>query len=140
MLTNPPQSVPAGVPDASGRLVVVNLNHLHLRVRDVARSIDFYRQYFGLEVHMYHGDVAFMTDAVRFDLALAPDPDDATDVGQMPPWWHFGFRLDSADEVRRAYQRMALAVTVIEPLTEEDGMVSFRCADPDGYSIEVYWE
>jgi hypothetical protein len=30
--------------------------------------------------------------------------------------------------------------TITEALVEEEDLVFFRCADPDGYSIEVYWE
>ena len=29
---------------------------------------------------------------------------------------------------------------LIAPLAEEEGFVWFRCADPDGHAIEVYWE
>jgi hypothetical protein len=31
-------------------------------------------------------------------------------------------------------------VVILKPLYQDDDLVSFRCADPDGYAIEIYWE
>jgi len=53
---------------------------------------------------------------------------------------HFGFHLDSGAEVREALQRVrADGVEIIEHDDDSDG-VSFKCVDPDGHRIEVYWE
>jgi catechol 2,3-dioxygenase-like lactoylglutathione lyase family enzyme len=50
------------------------------------------------------------------------------------------FHLDSGAEVREALQRVrADGVEIIEHDDDSDG-VSFRCVDPDGRRIEVYWE
>ncbi|MEM9492065.1 MAG: VOC family protein [Myxococcota bacterium] len=115
----------------------MQLNHLHLRVRDVAVARRFYSEYFDMREHAQHGDVLFMTDDARCDLALAP----AEQVEALPAWFHFGFRLDDPDRVRALYARMSTAgVTIVCELEDEPAQVSFRCADPDGYTIEIYWE
>ena len=31
-------------------------------------------------------------------------------------------------------------VPMRQPISRGDDFVSFRCLDPDGYDIEVYWE
>ncbi len=60
---------------------------------------------------------------------------------RLPPWFHFGFRLADAKAVRSLHARMASeGVEIRAPLQEAPGFVFFRCADPDGYEIEVYWE
>jgi hypothetical protein len=33
----------------------------------------------------------------------------------------------------------AAGVPIVKPLFESETLVSFRCADPDAYPIEVYW-
>ena len=115
----------------------MNLTHLHLHVHDVARARRFYEEYFGLRVHVWHGEILFMRDAAGFDLALAP----SAAVPPLPDWLHFGFRLADAESVRALYRRLvAAAVPVVHALVDESDFVSFRCADPDGYTIEVYWE
>jgi catechol 2,3-dioxygenase-like lactoylglutathione lyase family enzyme len=114
-----------------------NLNHLHLHVRDVERSQRFYEHHFGLREHVRHGEIVFLCDDRGFDLALAPDADPAA----LPAWFHFGFRLDRKEAVRDSHRRMAEAgVALTRPLLDEPGYITFQCADPDGYRIEVYWE
>lgn len=115
----------------------VDLNHLHLHVRDQARSTAFYEDWFGFREHMRHGDLLFLRNGDDFDLALAPDPE-----GQnLPGWFHFGFRLPSPDGVRELHARMTEAgIPQAKPLYEDDTLVSFTCYDPDGYRVEVYWE
>ena len=114
----------------------MQLNHLHLHVASVERARDFYAGFFGLTEHVWHEDVLFMRDGGGLDLALAPGPAD-----DMPPWFHFGFRLDDAAAVRTLHERMSAdGVDLRHPLTDDGDMVWFRCADPDGHAIEVYWE
>jgi catechol 2,3-dioxygenase-like lactoylglutathione lyase family enzyme len=56
------------------------------------------------------------------------------------PFMHFGFHLDGGDEVRAVLARIrADGVEVIEHDDDADG-VSFKCVDPDGHRVEVYWE
>lgn len=116
---------------------LMQLNHLHLHVEDVERSRAFYERFFGLREHVRHGKILFMTDDARFDLALAPSPH----VEDLPAWFHFRFRLSTGEDVRRLFELMqAGGARIIQALEEADDFVFFRCADPDGYLIEVYWE
>jgi catechol-2,3-dioxygenase len=53
---------------------------------------------------------------------------------------HFGFRLDAPADVRAALTRVRNGgIEIIEHDDEEDS-VSFKCLDPDGHRVEVYWE
>jgi catechol 2,3-dioxygenase-like lactoylglutathione lyase family enzyme len=115
----------------------MDLNHLHLKVRSVEAAKAFYARWFGLSEHVWHGDMVFMRDGSGMDLALAP----AAEPAAMPEWFHFGFRLERAPAVEALHDALVGAgVPITEPLMREPDLVSFRCADPDGYSIEVYWE
>jgi catechol 2,3-dioxygenase-like lactoylglutathione lyase family enzyme len=112
------------------------LNHLHLHVASVERARDFYHRWFGLQPQGMHGDVLFMRDDGGLDLALAPGPRD-----ELPPWFHFGFRLESSEAVRALHDRLAGAgAELAATLSEETDFVWFRCRDPDDHLIEVYWE
>ena len=115
----------------------MNLKHLHLHVRDRPAAEAFYRDWFGLATTRRGERISFLTDDAGFDLALMDD--EAPDA--MPPWFHFGFRLDSALDVTTLHRRMRDAlVRIAKPLYEDESLVSFRCADPDGYVIEVHWQ
>jgi catechol-2,3-dioxygenase len=115
----------------------MSLLHLHLHVRDRNAAEAFYSRWFGMTVARRGASLTFMTDDAGFELALADDPDPPA----MPPWFHFGYRLASGRAVADLYQRMsACGVPLPKELYEESSLVSFRCADPEGYAIEVYWE
>ena len=115
----------------------MNLNHLHLHVLSTERAMAFYGRHFGLREHVRHGEIVFLRDGAGMDLALAA----AAKADPMPPWFHFGFRLDSPEAVEALHSAMAQdGVPIADPLTTEEGVTSFRCRDPDGYLIEVYWE
>jgi catechol 2,3-dioxygenase-like lactoylglutathione lyase family enzyme len=115
----------------------MNLNHLHLQVRSTARATAFYARHFGLREFMRHGEVVFLRDTAGMDLALAP----ADGPAAMPPWFHFGFRQDSVAEVEALHAALvADGAPIVEPLEHDAESASFRCRDPDGYLIEVYWE
>ena len=115
----------------------MQVNHLHLHVRDIEQSEAFYARWFGFERHVTHGEILFLRDAGGLDLALAPDPEPAA----LPPWFHFGFRLPSGDAVRALRAEMLDAeVVMATELFDYEDLVSFRCRDPDGYAIEIYWE
>jgi catechol 2,3-dioxygenase-like lactoylglutathione lyase family enzyme len=114
----------------------MQLNHLHLHVASVEAARAYYAGYFGLRNHVWHDQILFMRDDGGMDLALAPGPKD-----EMPPWFHFGFRLDDASAVAALHARMAAdGEVLLHPLNDDGDMVWFRCADPDGHAIEVYWE
>jgi catechol 2,3-dioxygenase-like lactoylglutathione lyase family enzyme len=117
--------------------MAMNLNHLHLQVRSIERSMAFYGRHFGLREFMRHGDVMFLRDGAGMDLALAP----AEVPTAMPPWFHFGFRQGSAAEVEALHAALAAeGAPIAEPLEQDESFASFRCRDPDGYLIEIYWE
>ncbi|HLK26881.1 MAG TPA: VOC family protein [Caulobacteraceae bacterium] len=115
----------------------MNINHLHLKVRAVEPARAFYARFFGMRDHVWHGEMLFMRDEAGMDLALAPEPA----AEPLPAWFHFGFRLGDADAVRALHDRMAAeGAPITEPLTVAEDLTFFRCADPDGHSIEVYFE
>lgn len=115
----------------------MDINHLHLHVKDVERSKRFYESWIGLRENVRHGEILFLRSDEGFDLALAPDPAPQA----MPTWFHFGFRLPEKRAVLDLYDRMrASNVAIQKELYEDDELASFRCLDPDGYAIEIYWE
>ncbi len=115
----------------------MNINHLHLKVRSVERARSFYQRFFGLRDFVWHGDMLFMRDGAGMDLALAP----TTEPTSAPEWFHLGFRLDAAEQVEELYADLnSSQVPIRHPLVREDDLVSFRCEDPDGYGVEIYWE
>jgi catechol 2,3-dioxygenase-like lactoylglutathione lyase family enzyme len=117
----------------------MRLSHLALSVRDQQRSRRFYETYFGFDAgpaQRYDDGVLIIRNADGFDLALAADPD----PGPLPPFVHFGFRLADPAAVRALLARVVADGVVVVEQAWEPTLVSFKCLDPDGYVVEVYWE
>jgi catechol 2,3-dioxygenase-like lactoylglutathione lyase family enzyme len=114
----------------------MRLQHLALVVHDLGRARRFYEQHFGFVRHDWQGDIMFLRDADDFSLVLQK--------GEHPPnpgaFHHFGFRVESRERVKEHRQRLVDAgVPIIEDV-DEPGLVSFKCTDPDGYTVEVSFE
>lgn len=117
----------------------MQLAHLGLPVTDLKRSVAFYATYFGFDhatAQQYPDGTAIVRNADGFDLALHPVSQNVV----QPEFLHFGFHVADPDAVRRLLALLRDdGVTIIET-DEEPELVSFKCADPDGHRIEVYWE
>ncbi|HEX6310517.1 MAG TPA: VOC family protein [Acidimicrobiia bacterium] len=117
----------------------MDLNHLNLRVRDAAACRDFYVRHFGFVPAFEAEGGYFVRNAERFLLALVP----AEHHRPLPEGFHIGFCLSSPGEVERLHEDLAAAgvrVTGVEDLRPEEDYVTFRCWDPDGTEVEVFWD
>jgi catechol 2,3-dioxygenase-like lactoylglutathione lyase family enzyme len=117
----------------------VDLNHLNLRVRDAAACRDFYQAYFGFRPAFEADGGYFVRNDDDFVLALIP----VNRHQPLPDGFHIGFGLDDADAVVAFHDRIAAStaqVGEIEDYRPDEGYVTFRCWDPNGTEIEVFWE
>jgi catechol 2,3-dioxygenase-like lactoylglutathione lyase family enzyme len=112
----------------------VALNHVALTVSDRDRSAEFYDLHFGLVERVHEDDhLLILGDGSGGLLALSR----GTPPTPLPRTNHFGFLLDSADEVRAARARFA-AAGLEETEWQEGGPIRVQVLDPDGYRVEVY--
>jgi len=109
----------------------VNIDHLNLRVHDAAACRAFYEAHFGFRL-AFEADDGFL-------LALVP----AAPHQPLPDGFHVGFTMPSADEVERLHRALSAASVPVGMLDDErpvEAYVTFRCWDPDGTEIEVFWQ
>jgi len=117
----------------------MDLNHLNLRVRDAAACRDFYQEHFGFRPAFEADGGFFVRNDDGFLLALIP----IESHRELPEGFHIGFGLGSADEVtalHAALRSASVDAADIEDLRPDEEYVTFRCHDPDGTEIEVFWE
>ena len=117
----------------------MDLNHLNLRVRDAAACRDFYQAHFGFRPAFEADGGYFIRNDDGFLLALIPaDPHQV-----LPDGFHVGFGLGGADAVMSLHAALSGAgvrVADIQDFRPGEDYVTFRCWDPDGTEIEVFWE
>ena len=118
---------------------VVDLNHLNLRVRDPAACRDFYQVHFEFRPAFETDGGYFVRNDDGFLLALIP-----TEAHQpLPDGFHIGFRIDTPQHVAAQRDQLVaggMRVSDLEDHRPAEAYVTFRCWDPDGTEIEVFWE
>ena len=113
----------------------MRLNHVALTVSDRERSAAFYAEHFGLTKRVHDDEHLLILAAPDGSLLALSEGEPA--AAQLPRMNHFGFQLESADEVHAARERFS-ASGVAETEWQEYGPVRVQVADPDGYRVEVY--
>jgi catechol 2,3-dioxygenase-like lactoylglutathione lyase family enzyme len=117
----------------------MDLNHLNLRVRDAAACRDFYQDHFGFRPAFEADGGYFVRNDDDFVLALIP----VAPHQPLPDGFHIGFGLDDAEAVLAKHAALAAADVTVGEIEDErpaEDYVTFRCWDPDGTVIEVFWE
>jgi catechol 2,3-dioxygenase-like lactoylglutathione lyase family enzyme len=117
----------------------MHFNHLGLPVRDERRSQQFYTAYFGFDpatVQQYPDGTVIIRNADGFDLALHP----VEHIESLPAFLHAGFKAAEAADVGALLDRMEADGIPILERNDEPAYTAFKCLDPDGHRIEVYWE
>lgn len=117
----------------------MHFNHLGLPVRDERRSLQFYSAYFGFDpasAQKYPDGTVIIRNADGFDLALHQ----VADFESLPEFLHAGFKAAAPADVRTLLERMEASGIPIIDRDDEAAYKAFKCLDPDGHRIEVYWE
>ena len=114
------------------------LTHLSLSVADPERSLAFYTQLFG--VREYHRE----EDSIQ---ALGPGAHDVlvferrSSHGVAGGIDHFGFRLTASADVHDAAQQAeAAGAKILRQGEFSPGFPYLFIEDPDGYTIEIWYE
>ena len=120
---------------------LLGLRHVALNVRDVRRSVEFYREVFGMQVEWEPDpDNVYLTSGGQDNLAIHKLPE-----GQEPDpiqmVHHVGFVVGHPEDVdtlaARAHERGIPFVHSLK--THRDGARSFYIQDPDGLVIQVLY-
>ncbi len=115
----------------------MTLNHINLTVPDVAKSRDFFVNYFGFKSVADRGrDVlAILVDDARLVLTL--NNFGKTAEVTYPDAFHIGFMLDSREKVDAMYERLHADGFADSPPREFHGAWTFYFTAPGGFTIEV---
>lgn len=119
-------------------LSAMDLNHLNLRVRDPAACRDFYQRHFAFRQAFEADGGYFVRNDDKFLLALVP----AAAHQPLPDGVHIGFGLggpEAVTELHRSLEATGVRTTAVEDFRPEEAYVTFRCWDPDGTEVEVFW-
>ena len=117
------------------------MRHIALRVREIKRSREFYRENFGMEV-VWEPDPenVYLSSGVD-NLALHELPKGA-EPSQEQQLDHLGFVVESIAKVQELEKEFrGRGVKILHSFKlHRDGSASFYCTDPDGIVIQMLYE
>ncbi|WP_135533622.1 MULTISPECIES: VOC family protein [Halostella] len=114
------------------------VGHVHLKVRDVSRSVQFYTDVLGLEVEDEYGQFAFLSwGKHHHDVALQGVGEDAPGPGPGIGLYHAAFEVETADALRAVYRRLRDREVTVTPVDHGISKALYF-DDPDGNGMEVY--
>lgn len=122
------------------RPIILGLRHVALNVRDVQRSVTFYRNVFGMEVEWEPDpDNVYLTSGSD-NLAIHKLPEGA-EPSPVQNVHHIGFIVKTMADVDAVAARVeGQGIPLVHPLkTHRDGARSFYFKDPDGVLIQVLY-
>jgi catechol 2,3-dioxygenase len=119
------------------------LGHVVFYVKDLERSLGFYRDLLGFKEvgRIFNGAAAALTSGrTHHELLLiqvgdAPGPSS----GRRRGLYHIGIKVgDSLDELRRAKHELEQAGILIDGMSDHAVSQSLYLKDPDGNEVELY--
>lgn len=116
------------------------LTHIHLVVRDMERSLRFYRSVFGMEEQFRVGPhmVFLSTPGSRDLITLNQDEAERAKAGDNGGIAHFGFNLLGGADLGAAVAEVEQAGgTLLSRGEHAPGVPFVYVTDPDGYVIEL---
>ena len=122
------------MPDAS------DLGHVHLRVRDLERAVEFYADLLGLSVSERHRGYAFLTFGDHHhDLALQEVGPEASGPSGDVGLYHAAFEVDTPGALAATYEHLRERNVQVTPVDHGISKALYF-DDPDGNGVEVYWD
>ena len=116
------------------------LMHIHLLVKDLGRSLKFYKSVFGMEEKYRIGkDMVFLSTPGSSDLiTLHEDPAKPELLGKSGGIEHFGFQLAENTNLDEAIHEVKRAGGKLLSRGDHGGKHPYAyVSDPDGYVIEL---
>ena len=128
------ERVPAGV----------EIGHVHLKVADLDRAIDFYHGVLGFDIVQRMGDSAAFLSAGGYHHHIglntwesrngAPPPRRATGL------YHFAIRYPDRAALAEALRRLIEAGVPLEGASDHGVSEALYLRDPDDNGLELYWD
>jgi catechol 2,3-dioxygenase len=122
----------------------VDIGHVHLKVADIDRSLDFYCGVLGFELQQRLGDEAAFVSAGGYHHHIglntwrsrggSPPPPNSTGL------FHFAIRYPTRAALADALRRLSRAGLPLSGASDHGVSEALYFADPDGNGIELYWD
>jgi catechol 2,3-dioxygenase len=120
------------------------IGHVHLKVSDLERALDFYCRVLGFELMQRYGESAAFVSAGGYHHHIGlntwlskgapPPPTRATGL------YHVAILYPSRADLARALRQLVEARIAIDGASDHGVSEAIYLRDPDGNGLELYWD
>jgi catechol 2,3-dioxygenase len=133
------------LPDAANPLDPrVRIGHVHLKVADLERALDFYCGVLGFELMQRHGNEAAFVSAGGYHHHIGLNTWESAGGTSPPPGstglYHFAILYPSRLELANALRRLLAAEIPLDGASDHGVSEALYLRDPDNNGVELYWD
>ena len=122
----------------------VDIGHIHLKVADIDRAIDFYCGVLGFEIQQRLGDEAAFVSAGGYHHHIGFNTWQSRGGSPPPPGstglFHAAIRYPTRRALADALRRLTEAGIRIGGASDHGVSEALYLSDPDGNGLELYWD
>ena len=119
-----------------------SIGHVHLKVADLKRSVQFYTEILGFDVMTRMGNSAAFLSAGGYHHHIGLNTWESANGNQPPQGstglYHFAILVPSRKELARAFKRLTEHDYPVEGASDHGVSEAIYLKDPDGNGIEIY--
>jgi catechol 2,3-dioxygenase len=133
------------LPDAANPLDPrVRIGHVHLKVADLERALDFYCGVLGFELMQRQGNEAAFVSAGGYHHHIGLNTWESAGGTSPPPGrtglYHFAILYPSRLELANALRRLLAAEIPLDGASDHGVSEALYLRDPDNNGVELYWD
>ena len=122
----------------------VRIGHVHLKVANLQRALDFYCNVLGFELTQRYGEEAAFVSAGGYHHHIGLNTWESRD-GSAPPkgttgLYHFAILYPTRAALADTLRRLTQANISLEGASDHGVSEALYLSDPDGNGIELYWD
>jgi catechol 2,3-dioxygenase len=122
----------------------VDIGHVHLKVADIGRALDFYTGVLGFEVQQRLGDQAAFVSAGGYHHHIGLNTWESRGGGPPPPGttglYHVAIRYPTRRALAGALRRILDAGIQLDGASDHGVSEALYLRDPDENGVELYWD
>jgi catechol 2,3-dioxygenase len=140
MTHSPPADRPGNTPVDPG----VRIGHVHLKVADLSRALDFYCGVLGFELTQRYGEQAAFVSAGGYHHHIGLNTWDS--LGGSPPpsgttgLYHLAILYPTRAALVDAFERLTAAGIPLDGAADHGVSEALYLRDPDQNGVELYWD
>lgn len=122
----------------------VSIGHVHLKVADLDRALEFYCGVLGFELTQRFGSQAAFLSAGGYHHHIGLNTWESLDGSPPPPQstglYHLAILYPTRPELADALRRLIEARIPLEGASDHGVSEALYLRDPDGNGVELYWD